>query len=131
MAVSQMKKLTLLIPKKEVNRMLKKLMWTGSVEVTEIEGETLPSALSDYAAELTDYTRKLGQIEEAMRLLKDYAAPSGGMFFKPKRYAPSVYDNADEGLEKGLEMASAVFGATNALAEAQTKIALVKGKIES
>lgn len=129
MAVTEMKKLSLLLPKKDVNKMLKKLMWTGSVEVTDIEGEDLPTVVAEYAAELADYTRKRATIEEAMRQLKGYAQSGGGMFFKPHRYSPSVYEDAEAGLEIGLSVARDVFEANEQLASAQVKSVQTKAKI--
>lgn len=128
MAVTEMKKLTLLAPKGEADKLVAHLMWTGSVEITEPEGDSLPMA-SAFSEDLSRAISEKSRVEEALKLLKPYAKSYGGMFAKPDRYPAKVYENAREELDRRLPLTDEVKQATEALQKAQNDLLIIKDKI--
>lgn len=128
MAVTEMKKLTLLALKSDADALLAELMWTGSVEITPPEASSLPAAVG-FTEEYSLAVRRKDKIAEALRLLKPYAKSYGGMFAKPDRYPASVYQNAEQELKALLPMADEVVAATADLKDAQDELNRLRDKV--
>ncbi len=128
MAVTEMKKLTLLALKSDADDLLTELMWTGSVEITPPDESHLP-VTADYAADYHYAVQRKAKVEDALRLLKPYAKSYGGMFAKPDRYPASVFRNAEQELESLLPMTDEVVCATADLRTAQEEVNLLKDKV--
>lgn len=128
MAVTEMKKLNLLAPKKEADKLVAHLMWTGSVEVTDPQGDELPMA-SAFAEELSRAVSEKSRVEEALRLLKPYSKSYGGMFGKRDQYPATVFENARAELDLRLPLTDEVRCATEKLQQAQNDLIVLKDKI--
>ncbi|MBQ7325081.1 MAG: V-type ATP synthase subunit I [Clostridia bacterium] len=130
MAVTEMKKLTLLALKSDTDALMSELMWTGSVEISPPEESMLPTA-AGFTADYDRALRRKSKADEALRLLKPYAKSGGGMFAKPDRYPVSVYQNAEAELAARLPMADEVTEAVSALQSAQTELGAIRDKVST
>ncbi len=130
MAVTEMKKLTLLAPKSEADQLVSRIMWTGTVEVTEPTGDELPMA-SAFAEEVSRGIAEKSRVDEALRLLKPYAPSYGGMFAKPDRYPARIFENAREELDTRLPLTDEVKEAVKSLQQVENDLLAVKDQMSA
>ncbi len=94
-----MKKLSLAAAACDADELMQKLMWTGSVEVSDAlealgdDGRISPD--ERFSQRLAELSEKLARYERTLSLLKAHEKASGGLFAKRKAYAKEVYDSPE------------------------------------
>lgn len=100
MAIVKMKKLTLAAAACDADTLMQKLMWTGSVEVSDaaasLDGDRSLSPDEKFSLRLSQLGLKLSEYEKAISFLKEYEKAPKGLFAKRKSYARASYDMPDE-----------------------------------
>ena len=100
MAIVKMKKLTLAAAACDADELMQKLMWTGSVEVSDaassVEGDGRLTPDERFSNKLSELYSRLGGYEKAISFLKEYEKAPKGLFAKRKSYGRSVYDSPSE-----------------------------------
>ncbi len=96
MAVSEMRKLSLILPKKQQDKLIRDLMKAGCVEIAPIDQDisdeklTCPGNVSD---QLNEATKEYALLCEAQSVLKPYRPAPKRLFPKKKRCTFSDYEN--------------------------------------
>ena len=124
MAVSEMKKLSLVALKKDADKLLDDLMWKGSVEVSDA-AESSGTALAQNTAvirEISDITAKLSKIENALSVLKPYEKAPKGLFSKKKQYQRSDYEASDALADEAAALSDKVSAAVFAISSKSSEI---------
>ena len=124
MAVSEMKKLSLVALKKDADKLLNDLMWNGSVEVSDAS-ESSETALAQNTAvirEISDITAKLSKIDNALGVLKPYEKAPKGLFSKKKQYKRSDYEASDDIADEAVALSDKVSAAFSAISSKSAEI---------
>ncbi len=117
MAIVKMKKLSLAAAACDADELMQKLMWTGSVEVSDaassVEGDERLTPDERFSQKLSELSSKLGEYEKAISFLKEYEKAPKGLFSKRRSYTREFYDLPAE-----------TFAAADSVASRAQKIAL-------
>ena len=100
MAIVKMKKLTLAAATCDADELMQKLMWTGSVEVSDatasLDSDKSLSTDERFSQKLSELSLKLSEYEKAISFLKEYEKAPKGLFARRKSYTRAKYDMPEE-----------------------------------
>ena len=100
MAIVKMKKLTLAAAACDADTLMQKLMWTGSVEVTDaaasLGGDKDLPPDERFSQRLSELYLKQSEYEKAISFLKEYEKAPKGLFARRKAYTRERYDMPEE-----------------------------------
>ena len=100
MAIVKMKKLSLAAAACDADELMQKLMWTGSVEVSDaaasLDGDKDLPPDERFSIRLSQLNSKLIGYEKAISFLKEYEKAPKGLFAKRKSCARTSYDMPEE-----------------------------------
>lgn len=122
MAISRMKKLSLVAKKSDADSLLNKLTWASCLEISDMSGEFLadtdfsPARREELLGEARE-TRVL--LSEARRRMMPYVKPEKGLFSKKENSAASLYDSPTDTLAEATALAREVIEKTDLLDKAQ------------
>lgn len=118
MAISRMKKLTLVARKEDTESLINKLTWAGCLEITDM-GKHFPDDADFSPARreeiLIEAREAKNLFSEARRRLMPYIKPEKGFFKEKATSAASLYDLPGETLSEALSLARDVVEKTDSL----------------
>ena len=118
MAISRMKKLTLVARKEDTESLINKLTWAGCLEITDM-GKRFPDDADFSPARreeiLIEAREAKNLFSEARRRLMPYIKPEKGFFKEKATSAASLYDLPGETLSEALSLARDVVEKTDSL----------------
>ncbi len=99
MAISKMKKITLVSQKNDVGRIMKRLMWLGAVEVEKTSvGNTFDLSPNElYSSERSNAEREIKALESALNVLRHEGGIKRGIFTAPPEISRQEFDNGQIG----------------------------------
>ena len=104
MAIVTMKKLSLAAASCDADELMQKLMWTGSVEVSDaaasLEGDGRLTPDERFSTQIAELSAILARYERAIYVLKTHEKAPKGLFSKRKQYSREVYDSPDKTLSE-------------------------------
>ncbi|MBQ4121956.1 MAG: V-type ATP synthase subunit I [Clostridia bacterium] len=123
MAISRMKKLSLVAKKEDTDALINKLTWAGCLEISDMGKGFLDDAdFSPTRREvlLTEAREAKSLFSEARRRLMPYVKPEKGLFSPKKTSSASLYDSPEDTLGEALALARDVLDKTDLLDKTQT-----------
>lgn len=112
MAVVRMKKLTLAAASCDADSLMQKLMWTGSVEVSDaasfVKGDSRLTPDERFSERLSELSLSMARYERALSLLKPHEKAPKGLFPARKAYGRELYDDPYETLSRANDLAERV-----------------------
>ena len=109
MAVTEMKKFTVICQARSVDTLIRKLMWLSCVDIKQadeegLEGITLEK-IADIDSQLAEYNRTLQKLKDAMALLAAYDTKAWRehitMKAKRRAFSPPAQVDFDEFVDSG------------------------------
>ncbi len=129
MAIVKMKKLSLAAASCDADELMQKLMWTGSVEVSNatesVSGDSRLSPDERFSQRLAELSEKLARYERTLSILKAHEKARGSLFAKKKGYGKELYDSPDDTLAKADALTvrvSDIIGSIDAIISEETRI---------
>ncbi len=133
MAVVKMKKLSLAAASCDADSLMQKLMWTGSVEVSDaasfVKGDERLTPDERFSQRLSELSSLVARYERALALLKPYEKAPKGLFPARKEYGRELYDDSGELLSKADSLAIKVESASYGIDEAISTEARIKNSL--
>ena len=118
MAISRMKKLTLVARKEDSDSLLNKLTWAGCLEISDMSGEFVADADFSPArreAHLAKAREEKALLIEARKRAMPYVKPEKGMFTPKASSAAALYESPSETLAEAVALANDLIRQTDAL----------------
>ncbi len=97
MSVSKMKKLTLVSPRKDIGRIMRKLMWLGAIELQRPSAEACKDCERNpfYSAERVNFERDIKNLENALKVLRKEGNVKRGIFTPLPRISQEDFDKGE------------------------------------
>ncbi|MBR6769604.1 MAG: V-type ATP synthase subunit I [Clostridia bacterium] len=118
MAISKMKKLSLVAKKEDTDSLINKLTWAGCLEISDMGGAFLADADFSPArreALLAEARESKALFAEARRRLMPYVQPEKGLFSQKATSSASLYDAPADTLSEASLLAHDIIAKTDAL----------------
>ncbi len=135
MAIVKMKKLSLAAASCDADELMQKLMWTGSVEVSDaassVEGDPRLAPDERFSQRLAELSASLARYERAISFLKMHEKAPKGLFSARKAYGREVYDSPDEVLAEADALALRVAEVTDSIDSAIAEEARIRASLAS
>ena len=133
MAVVKMKKLSLAAASCDADALMQKLMWTGSVEVSDtsafVKGDERLTPDERFSKRLSELSASMARYERALSLLKPHEKAPKGLFPARKAYGRELYDDSAETLAKADALAHRVEELSQEIDEAVANDARIRNSL--
>ncbi len=133
MAIVKMKKLSLAAASCDADELMQKLMWTGSVEVSDAassaEGDERLSPDERFSQRLAELSASLVQYERVVSLLKPHEKAPKGLFSKRKSYGREIYDSPENILDEADTLAARVSEVVRSIDDAIAEEARIRASL--
>ncbi|MBE6618355.1 MAG: V-type ATP synthase subunit I [Ruminococcaceae bacterium] len=133
MAVVKMKKLSLAAASCDADELMQKLMWTGSVEVSDaasaFDNDDRITPDEKFSRKLSELSATLSRYERALLMLKPHEKAPKGLFPARAAYKRELYDSPGETLERASTAVARVEEVIGAIDDATAKEARIKNSL--